>query len=53
LSNDSVGHIHQTILDEISEKVNSLPQEKKETVDRRLTEIINDLESFFTLLEEK
>lgn len=50
--NDSVGHIHQTILDEISEKVSALPQEKRETVDRKLTVIINDIESFFKFFEK-
>ena len=50
--NDSVGHIHQTILDEISEQLESLPQEQKETVDRKLTDIISDLEILFKLVEK-
>ena len=52
LTNDSVGHIHQTILDEISEQIESLPQEQKETIDRKLTDIISDLESLFNLVEK-
>ena len=38
--------IHDIILGHINSVVDSLPQEKKETVDRKLTELLTELENF-------
>lgn len=44
--NPMTEEIHDVILSRINSVVDSLPQEKKETVDRKLTELLTELENF-------